>query len=257
MDKRNWFVFYRWFYEAICELPDEDKLKIFIWICEFSFEWKNTEFLWINKAIWSLILPQLEANNKRFEDWRKWWRPSKENQWLWNKKTSGYENKKPKEKDKEKDKEKEKVKEKEKYFELFWEKYPRKENKKKAYDVFMRIIDSVSIETIISWLEAYCKTENVVLSRFEYVKHPTTWLNWENWNDKYIPYEEWKNNYKTSPSSAPPLQKEIEIPDCIKWDFMAELRFKNWWYSYKDWKFWLDWVEQTLYYSDFIPTSKL
>jgi hypothetical protein len=64
--ERNSFIFYRSFYEAIKLLPAEEQLKIYEAIAEFSLNEKNIELNNIQKSIFILIKPQLEANRKRF-----------------------------------------------------------------------------------------------------------------------------------------------------------------------------------------------
>ena len=117
MENRQWFIFYYSFYEALSELPDQNKLELYEAISQYSFNGNEPQNLtWISVPMWKLIRPQLEANNKRYVDWCKGWRPSKKTTGYDEKKTTGYENEKPKEKEKEKEKEKdkEKIKEKEK-----------------------------------------------------------------------------------------------------------------------------------------------
>ena len=107
MENRQWFIFYYSFFEAISDLPNENKLELYEAIAEYSFTFNEpTNLTGISKTMWKLIKPQLDANNKRFIDWKKGGRPTK--------KTSGFENEKPKEKEKEKVKEKDKEKDKEK-----------------------------------------------------------------------------------------------------------------------------------------------
>ena len=111
MDDKKGFVFYRSFYEAISKISNkETKADIFEAICELGLN-DNVVTLddSIGQIIMDLIAPQLQANNKKYEDGRKGGRPKKTTGYE-NEKTTGYENKKPKEK--EKDKEKDKVKEK-------------------------------------------------------------------------------------------------------------------------------------------------
>jgi len=66
--KRDSFIFYRSFHEAITNLPDQDRLIIYEAIAEFSLNFKEPNLDGISKAIWCLIRPNLEANNKRFEN---------------------------------------------------------------------------------------------------------------------------------------------------------------------------------------------
>ena len=117
MENRQWFIFYYSFFEALSDLPAENKLELYEAIAQYSFNGKEPQNLtWISVPMWKLIRPQLEANNKRYLDWCKGGRPKKETSGFDEKITSGFENEKPKEKEKEKvkEKDKEKIKEKEK-----------------------------------------------------------------------------------------------------------------------------------------------
>lgn len=82
------FVFYRSFYDGIKELNVEERDKVYTAIFEYQFDGIEIELTGIEKAIFSLIKPQLDANNLRFENGCKGGRPKKE-------KTNGYETKKP------------------------------------------------------------------------------------------------------------------------------------------------------------------
>lgn len=106
MEKRDGFVFYESWFEAIKLLKDSDKLIMYDKICSYGlgYEMDLPQHL---KVIWLLIQPLIDSNNKRYKDGKKGGRPPKE-------KTSGLENKnhrlsnpKPKEKENVKDKEKE------------------------------------------------------------------------------------------------------------------------------------------------------
>lgn len=66
MDKRDSFIFYRSFFEAITILPNKERLKVFDAIAEYSLNFKKIELTGTAKALFTLIQPQLEANNKRF-----------------------------------------------------------------------------------------------------------------------------------------------------------------------------------------------
>lgn len=66
MPTRDSFIFYRSFSEAIRELPESDRLELYEAIHDFSFDFKEPKLKGFSKTIWTLIRPQLEANNKRF-----------------------------------------------------------------------------------------------------------------------------------------------------------------------------------------------
>lgn len=111
---RDGIVFYKSFYESISELPDENALNIYSAIFRYAFFDEEPELLGIEKAIFTIIKPQIDANNKKYKNGKKGGRPPKkamdkeiENNRLDGEKTTGFENEKPKEKENEKDKEKE------------------------------------------------------------------------------------------------------------------------------------------------------
>lgn len=68
---RDGFIFYRSFYEAIHELNFDDQVALFEAICEYQFNQYEPyleNFNSTTKAIWLLIKPQLDANNRRYEN---------------------------------------------------------------------------------------------------------------------------------------------------------------------------------------------
>lgn len=80
------FVFYKSFYEALQDLKDKDRLKVYDAICEMALNNKDTELNGISKTVFTLIKPQVLANNRRYENGKKGGRPKN--------KTIGYENNK-------------------------------------------------------------------------------------------------------------------------------------------------------------------
>lgn len=68
---RDSYIFYRSFYDAIKELPSEDQLKIYQAIQIYQFEDIEPHLTGVLNAIWVLIRPQLDANNKRKRDGEK------------------------------------------------------------------------------------------------------------------------------------------------------------------------------------------
>ena len=65
---RDSFIIYRSFYEAICDLDSESQAQVFKAICEYSLNFEEIELTGIAKTIFKLIKPQLDANNKRYEN---------------------------------------------------------------------------------------------------------------------------------------------------------------------------------------------
>lgn len=68
---RDTIIFYRSFYEAIRELPQETQAEVYSAIFEYSLNFNEVELNGLSKTIFTLIKPQLDANNKRFENGKK------------------------------------------------------------------------------------------------------------------------------------------------------------------------------------------
>ena len=86
---RESFVFYRSFFEAIKNLDDKKRLKMYDLILNFALNDEEIETKYeICSQLFTLIKPQLSANNKRYEDGKKGGRPKKI-------KTGGFSEKKP------------------------------------------------------------------------------------------------------------------------------------------------------------------
>ena len=75
---KNSFIFYASFDEALRELPDKSRLKIYDAIADYALRGIiRNDFKGIEKAVYSLIIPQLQANNNRYENGCKGGRPKK------------------------------------------------------------------------------------------------------------------------------------------------------------------------------------
>ena len=72
---RESFVFYKSFFESIKELEPQDQVQIYNAIFEFEFYKIEPKLSGVCKSIFTLILPQLEANDKRYENGKKGGRP--------------------------------------------------------------------------------------------------------------------------------------------------------------------------------------
>lgn len=92
---RDSFIFYRSFYEAIKDLPQKEFCECIRAICEYGLNGEIVDVKGkMSKVAMTLILPQLEANYKRYANGNKGGRPKKTNGFE-NKKPNGYETKKP------------------------------------------------------------------------------------------------------------------------------------------------------------------
>ncbi len=78
---RDSFVFYRSFMEAIEDLPAEDFKRCVVSLTEYALDDKEPDASGVVKTFFKLAKPQIDANNKRFENGCKGGRPRKsENQ---------------------------------------------------------------------------------------------------------------------------------------------------------------------------------
>lgn len=92
MEKRKSFIFYRSFSEALKKCPDDVQLQLFWAIVDYALDFKKPEKLeGLAEIMFTLIEPQIEANNKRFIDGIRGGRPQKEDDI----KTSGSSKQKP------------------------------------------------------------------------------------------------------------------------------------------------------------------
>ena len=94
MAEKESFVFYASFYEALQDLKDKDRLKMYDAICELALNNKETKMTGLTKTIFTLIKPQILANQKRYENGKKGGRHKKETNGSSKEKTNGFENKK-------------------------------------------------------------------------------------------------------------------------------------------------------------------
>ena len=85
---RNSFIFYDSFLECLDELDAETERLIYRAISHYALREEEIELNGVAKAIFSLIKPQLDANNRRYEAGQKGGRPKKEE----TQKTNGFKN---------------------------------------------------------------------------------------------------------------------------------------------------------------------
>lgn len=64
--KKDSFIVYRSFIEAINDLPDKNRLEVYDAISSYSLDEKEQNLTGISKTIFTLIKPQLDANHKKF-----------------------------------------------------------------------------------------------------------------------------------------------------------------------------------------------
>lgn len=92
---RDSFIFYKSFYEAICETDTETQVELYDAICRKALYNEDVNLSGTAKILYTLIKPQIEANSKRYSDGQKGGRPKKETTGFEEEKTTGFENEKP------------------------------------------------------------------------------------------------------------------------------------------------------------------
>lgn len=68
---RESFVFYRSFRDAIQDLDETDQLKVYNALCDYALDGTEPTVSGVPAAIFKLIKPQIDANNRRFENGKK------------------------------------------------------------------------------------------------------------------------------------------------------------------------------------------
>ena len=181
---RDSVVFYRSFYDSIKNIPEEDQLKVYKAIMEYAMNDIQPEIEGIALAIFLLVKPQIDANNKRYQNGRK---PKLKQQVSKTeaKPKQNLSDNEAKEKENvnvnENEKENVNVKEKDKTytcaFEQLWNAYPRKKEKAKAYKCYKaRLADGFSEDELLLAVKRYadeCKRNH---TDERYIKLGATFL---------------------------------------------------------------------------------
>lgn len=72
-------------------------------------------------------------------------------------------------------------------FESFWNTYPKKVNKKKSKEKFMKICKTEKVfNEIMAGLHSQLKSDEWKKNNGQFIPHPTTWLNGERWQDEIM-----------------------------------------------------------------------
>lgn len=71
MDKKESFVFYRSFYEALQNVPKKHRAEVYEAVFAYAFESREPSLTGVTRALWELIRPQLDASERRYENAKK------------------------------------------------------------------------------------------------------------------------------------------------------------------------------------------
>lgn len=81
-EKKESFIFYRSFFEALQDLKDKERLKVYDAICNLALDEKDTKLNGLPKTIFTLIRPQILSNTEKYKNGKKGRKTKKRNQWL-------------------------------------------------------------------------------------------------------------------------------------------------------------------------------
>jgi hypothetical protein len=191
---RDSFIFYRSFLKSIQHLDPNEQLELFHAIVCYGLDQDEPEMSRYVRAVWESIKPQLDANQRKYENGCKGGKP-KPNQsvtttepnpnqdlttpepphnLMYN--DNGNDNGNEKEEGiMKKPKRDSSV-----LFEQFWATYPRKTNKQAAVKAFAKLKESEQHEAISNIKRLFSNTP------VEFVPHPATYINNKRWEDQTI-----------------------------------------------------------------------
>ena len=73
--KRESFIFYRSFYEATRDLPEDSFRRVMISVMMYGIDGIDSDLEGMERCLFTLMKPQLDANIKRYVDGKKGGRP--------------------------------------------------------------------------------------------------------------------------------------------------------------------------------------
>lgn len=204
---REGFIFYNSYLEAAKDMPPKDRLAFYDALIGYAIEGKEpTSITKVANIAFVLSKPQVDANNRRYENGKQGGRP---------KKTDGFENEKPMVSEKnlsEKPKYKEKDKEKE------------KDNDKEKECIMVADAPTHTqrfIKPTIDEIRSYCKERrnNVDAEKF------FNWYEMKGWRVGKSPMKDWqaavrtwehRDSEKKYPSED--YRRRIEVPTMEDWE---------------------------------------
>lgn len=219
---RDRFLFYGSFWEALSSLSDEQKGQCLTVISEYALYGKEPSLENpVVRMFFTLVRPQIDANNQRFENGSKGGSRKKTEENPKNNQDGTKEEPKPNQKiteeepndnqtetetegnKKEKEKENKKnnissdksseilQKNKQKTFsdefEQWWKECPKKVSKDDAYRKFNTILAGgiATFDDLFDGIKRYAEHCAEEKTEPHYIKHPSTWLNQGCWKDEY------------------------------------------------------------------------
>ena len=208
--KKESFVYYRSFWDAIQTRPDNERLALYDTILLYAFEGKQSELQGVEYSIFTLIKPQIDANHRKWENGFKGGRPNSNKVGLKDvgegsdEITTGFKNEnlmrnEEGERSKEEglmENEEREIKNDECYnenynlnhqwkkpskeFEQFWDLYPKKVGKKEAEEIFKSLNPEEQSAAVNNISRLYSQTPT------QFVPKPSKYLSESRWEDEVI-----------------------------------------------------------------------
>ena len=182
---RDSFIFYRSFLKSIQHLDPVEQLELFQAIVQYGLDQHEPEMSRYVRAVWESIKPQLDANQRKYENGCKGGKP-KANQDLTtlepphNLMSNGNDNEKENDNAKEEGLMAKPKRDSSILFDQFWNLYPRKTSKQSASKAFAKLKDEDQQAAINNIARLYAETP------VQFVPHAATYLNQGRWEDQAI-----------------------------------------------------------------------
>lgn len=191
---RDSVLFYRSFYDALKNVPPDERLRVYDSIMEYAMYDNEPDLDGVALAIFLLAKPQIDANNKRYANGCR--QKSKRNDT-----ETEAKDKQSVSKSEAKKKEKENVKEKENIyscaFEALWAAYPRKKEKANAYKCYKaRLADGFSEDELMTAVKRYADECKARGTEARYIKLGATFLG------PSTPFQDYLGDYKPEDSGG-------------------------------------------------------
>jgi hypothetical protein len=191
---RDSFIFYRSFLKSIQHLDPNEQLELFHAIVCYGLDQDEPEMSRYVRAVWESIKPQLDANQRKYENGCKGGKP-KPNQSVTTTEPNPNQDLTTPEpphnlmyndngndngNEKEEGIMKKPIRDCSVLFEQFWATYPRKTSKQLASKAFAKLSDENQQKAIANIARLYANTE------VQFVPHAATYLNQARWEDQTI-----------------------------------------------------------------------
>ena len=184
---RDSFIFYRSFLKSIQHLDPVEQLELFQAIVQYGLDQHEPEMSRYVRAVWESIKPQLDANQRKYENGCKGGKP-KANQDLTTPEPphnlmsndNGNDNEKENDNAKQEGVMPKPKRDSSILFDQFWNLYPRKTSKQSASKAFAKLKDEDQQAAINNIARLYSETP------VQFVPHAATYLNQARWEDQAI-----------------------------------------------------------------------